>query len=206
MSTTSERRRNRRGEGNRLRDEIIAAATALLERTGAEESVTLRSVAREVGIAAPSIYAHFPDRDAILVAVVSAAFDELRDALAAGTAPEPAAQADPVAGLLSGCQAYARFAVTRPTRYRVLFGRTRTDADASPDPGRLDVFQVLVDAVAACAAAGRSDSTDPFADAVALWSAMHGAVSLRAAAPRFPWPPLEDSIDDLVRRLARIRD
>jgi AcrR family transcriptional regulator len=194
----AERQRNRRGEGGKLRDEIVAAATTLLERTGAEESITLRSVAREVGIAAPSIYAHFPDRDAILVAVVSAAFDDLAGALTVTKAP------DPVAGLFAGCRAYAGFAVTRPARYRVLFGRTRERAAEAPNPRRLDVFQILVDAIAACVAAGRSDSTDPFADAVALWSAMHGAVSLRAAAPGFPWPPLEDSIDDLARRLARV--
>jgi AcrR family transcriptional regulator len=197
-SITNERRRNRRGEGTKLRDDIIAAATTLLERTGVEESVTLRSVAREVGIAAPSIYAHFPDREAILIAVVSAAFDDLRDALA-----DISPRDDPVEALLAGCRAYARFAVDRPTRYRVLFGRTRSGP--APEAARLDVFQVLVDAIAACVAAGRSDSTDPFADAVALWSAMHGAVSLRAAAPRFPWPPLDDSVDDLVRRLARVR-
>lgn len=49
------RQRNRRGEGAHLRDEIIAGASAILERTGSEENLTLRAVAREVGIAAPSI-------------------------------------------------------------------------------------------------------------------------------------------------------
>ena len=69
------RRRNARGEGGRLAEEIVAGAIAIIERTGSDEEVTLRSVAREVGIAAPSIYTHFPDREAILWAVVQVVFD-----------------------------------------------------------------------------------------------------------------------------------
>ena len=52
---TAPRTRNRRGEGNRLRDEIVTAAVELLDETGDEGTVTLRSVARRVGIAAPKI-------------------------------------------------------------------------------------------------------------------------------------------------------
>ncbi len=199
------RRRNPRGHGGRLREEILAGATRLLEATGSEESVTLRSVAREVGIAAPSIYAHFPDREAIVDAVVDAAFIQLGEAtgLASGGAGE-----DPVTRLLAGCQAYARFAIERPGRYRMMFGRTRDD-DATTqiaNPLRRGTLQALADAIGACAAAGRSASTDAWVDAVELWSAMHGAVSLRIGLRRFPWPPLEQSIETLTRRLARVTD
>ena len=75
------RERNRRGEGGRLRDDILAGATALLERTGSEEAVTLRAVAREVGISAPSIYSHFPDREAIVDAIVDGAFVDFNAAI-----------------------------------------------------------------------------------------------------------------------------
>ncbi|WP_262059763.1 TetR/AcrR family transcriptional regulator [Streptomyces sp. STR69] len=79
------RARNRRGEGGRLRDDIVAAAVELLEETGDESSVTLRSIARRVGVAAPSIYRHFPDQPSIMLAVVQQAFamleTELRSAL-----------------------------------------------------------------------------------------------------------------------------
>ncbi|CAM5674976.1 TetR family transcriptional regulator OS=Streptomyces antimycoticus OX=68175 GN=SANT12839_040660 PE=4 SV=1 [Streptomyces antimycoticus] len=71
------RARNRRGEGSRLREDIISAAAALLDETGDEHAITLRSVARKVGIAAPSIYPHFPDQPAIMLAVVQREFAEL---------------------------------------------------------------------------------------------------------------------------------
>ncbi|MER7004982.1 TetR/AcrR family transcriptional regulator [Dactylosporangium sp. NPDC000555] len=206
------RTRNRRGEGALLRDEIVAAAERLLEREGNEEALTLRSVAREAGISAPSIYTHFADRDAIVEAVLDIAFERLRLLVldAVGSVE------DPVQRLLAGCHAYANFGMDDPARYRVLFGRQRADRPAIGSPKdigelpevwrhRLDSFMVLVDALAECVKAGRSGSTDPFADATAVWTSLHGAVTMRQFIPGFPLPPLGATVDDLVRRIALIR-
>jgi AcrR family transcriptional regulator len=204
MASMTSRTRNRRGEGGRLRDEIILAAERLLEREGSEEAISLRSVAREAGIAAPSIYGHFEDRDAILDAVLDRAFDRLRQYILDATNP----LTDPVESLLAGCHAYVRFAMAEPARYKVLFDRVRTGPPASLDEpawaARLAAFQTLVDGIASCAKAGRSASTDPFGDATQLWTAMHGAVTLRQFVSTFPWPPLDKTIDELVTRIARV--
>jgi hypothetical protein len=64
---------------------------------------------------------------------------------------------------------------------------------------------VLVDALAECVKSGRSASSDPFADATTLWTSLHGAVAMRQFIPGFPLPPLEQTVDDLVRRIALIR-
>ncbi|MFD7772028.1 TetR/AcrR family transcriptional regulator [Streptomyces sp. NPDC059787] len=197
---TSTRPRNRRGEGTRLREEIVQAATALIVRTGSDQAVTLRSVAREIGIAAPSIYAHFPNRDAIVQAVVEEAIAHLHQTVTAAVT----AHEDPVQGLLAGCAAYVEFGTSEPARYRVLFETppSKSDPDGADHSG-LDAFQTLVDNLHACVHAGRSASTDPFADAVALWTALHGQVSLRAALPGFPWPPT-DTVEQMVLCLGRI--
>ena len=71
------RPRSARGQGARLAEDIVTAALELIEQHGSAEAVTLRAVARQAGIAAPSIYPHFADRDAILLAVVVRVFDEL---------------------------------------------------------------------------------------------------------------------------------
>jgi AcrR family transcriptional regulator len=206
------RTRNRRGEGALLRDEIVAAAERLLEREGDEEALTLRSVAREAGISAPSIYAHFADREAILDAVLDIAFERLRQlVLVAAEVVE-----DPVERLKAGCQAYARFGTQEPARYRVLFGRQRANrppADPLNDISELpevwrrrhEAFMTMVEALEACVQAGRSASTDPFADATTLWTSLHGAVSMRQFIPGFPLPPLRRTVDDLVERIALIR-
>ena len=114
------RQRNPRGQGARLTEDIVSGALALIERTGSAEAVTLRAVAREVGIAAPSIYAHFPDRGAVLMAVVARVFDELTAAIKHG---RDSAGQDPAGRLVAGCEAYVAFGLEHPARYGVLFSR-----------------------------------------------------------------------------------
>lgn len=208
------RRRNRRGEGQRLRSDIVAAASALVEETGSEEAVTLRAVARRVGIAAPSIYPHFPDRSAILTAAKEQMFRSLILALEEATTPEGI---DPVAGLHAGCAAYLRFAAEHPALYQALFGETSLSSldctwpeghgpaatDLVHDTG-VAAFDVLVVAIRRCVEARRSASTTPFDDAVALWVALHGMATLTATTATFPWPDLDELAGTLVDRLARI--
>lgn len=209
------RRRNARGQGGKLSADIEAAALALIDRTGSAEAVTLRAVAREIGIAAPSIYPHFADRDAIVLAVVARLFDELAAAIRSG---EAAAGDDPVDRLVAGCDAYVRFGRAHPARYGVLFSGTRPAATAEycrpvviGPAGRpvlefgAEAFALLVDAISGCVAAAASSSTDVVADGTAVWVALHGTVTLRTALPRFPWPePLAAFVRQLVLPLAKI--
>jgi AcrR family transcriptional regulator len=144
--TRGERRRNRRGEGARLRADLIEAAARLLESSGDAEGLTLRAVAREVGIAAPSIYRHFSDKNELVEAVVADRFEQLDDALVRAMA----AAGDPAEALQACCGAYCRFGLEHPGHYQVLFSATlRLDPFARPAErpgsrvfGRLDdLFQ-----------------------------------------------------------------
>ena len=180
--TNSTRERNRRGEGGKLREEILVAAAGLLEREGNPESVTLRAVAREVGISAHSIYGHFEDREAIVFAVIAAALGDLLDALRAVDV------ADPIERLRRIAHAYLAFAAGRPHRYRLLFDRLDVEHDDYPrDGAREDTFTALSDALQACVDAGLSTSTDTLGDATAIWVALHGFATLRSGIPQFPW-------------------
>jgi AcrR family transcriptional regulator len=196
----STRARNPRGSGARLRGEIVAAAATLIARTGSDQAVTLRSVAREVGISAPSIYGHFSDRDAIVEAVVSESLEQLHLAVADAVS----AHSDPVEGLYAGCSAYVEFGISEPARYRVLFGWSRPKGQSPQSDTRgLAAFNTLVTNLDACVAAGRSASTDTFVDAVSIWTSLHGQVMLRADLPEFPWPST-DTVGEMVRSLARL--
>ena len=207
------RHRNPRGQGARLTEDIVSGALALIERTGSDDAVTLRAVAREVGIAAPSIYAHFPDRDAVLTAVVVRIFDELTEAIEQG---KQAAGQDPAGRLIAGCEAYVAFGLEHPARYGVLFSRQRPTApdyckpvpigpDGRPVPEfGAESFALLVQAIQDCVTAGVSASTNVVADATAVWVALHGTVSLRTALPRFPWPDPAAFVRQLVLPLAQV--
>jgi AcrR family transcriptional regulator len=196
----STRARNPRGSGARLRGEIVAAAATLIARTGSDQAVTLRSVAREVGISAPSIYGHFSDRDAIVEAVVSESLEQLHLAVADAVSAHP----DPVEGLYAGCSAYVEFGISEPARYRVLFGWSRPKGQSPQSDTRgLAAFNTRGTNLDACVAAGRSASTDTFVDAVSIWTSLHGQVMLRADLPEFPWPST-DTVGEMVRSLARL--
>lgn len=206
MTSLEIRRPNRRGQGGRLREDILRAATELLEETGSEDAVTLRAVARRVGISAPSIYSHFPDREAILEDVVAEAVTELNAAVTA--APDGGHSADPVERLRGACQAYLDFAARRPHRYRVLFGRHHQAPDRLNQPKDADellgaeAFGALVQAVGACTQGRAAPDADPMFDATALWVALHGYATLSASVPAFPWPEQQRLLDALVNRLA----
>jgi len=197
------RERNRRGEGGKLRADILAGAAALLERTGNEEAVTLRAVAREVGISAPSIYSHFPDREAIVEAVVDGAFADFNAAIEEAYNAARAAGAGPRERVRAGCAAYLRFAAERPNRYRLMFERQYRVGGDVPDV-QVDGFELLVRSIQDCVAAGISASTDAARDATAIWLAMHGYATLPARLPMFPWPDADALLDRIVDGLAQI--
>ncbi len=199
------RERNRRGEGAKLRADILAAATELLERTGSEEAVTLRAVARQVGISAPSIYSHFPDREAIVDAIVDDAFRDFNAAIK--DASDAAAEAGPLARLSAGCAAYLRFAAERPNRYQLLFGRRDFVGYGEPRVPELrtESFDLLIGSLQACVEAGISASADPGLAAAAIWVALHGFAILRPNTPGFDWPDTAALLDRIIEGIAEIR-
>jgi AcrR family transcriptional regulator len=187
------RRRNRRGEGGRLRAEILAAATEILETGGDERAVTLRAVARKAGIAAPSIYPHFPGRSVLLIDVARQSFTELSGRIRSA---RDEAGDDARERLYAVCRAYLDFAREHPERYRAMFGAASAAGDETRRVLADRLVGRLADCLAECVAAGHCASTDPAADAVALWIGLHGLADQRALSHSFVWP------DDIVQRVA----
>ena len=200
MTQTPARKPNRRGEGGKLRADILAAAAALIEETGSEQSVTLREIARRIGIAAPSIYEHFPSREAIVYAAIDDLFSQFRAAIEQAMDGQP----DPPGRLRAGCAAYLRFASQHPGQYRVLFSRYQHLGDRPADRAviRAEALTLLITAVRDCATAGQISTGDPDGDAVIIWSALHGYATLRASLPRFGWPSPEAALDHILSRYA----
>ena len=215
VSTARPRRPNRRGEGNQLRAEIVTAARELIEESGSAEAVTLRAVARRVGIAAQSIYGHFAGPEEIVRAVITQAFKEFLRHLQSARAGID----EPRARLLAACQGYLAFGAEHPNLYALMFARNPTPSGERGEQGpdlrlhenggegidRLvgaESFELLMHDVAAAAAVGASRSEDPFVTATALWVALHGLVLLRADAPQFPWPDKTQLEDALLGRIA----
>jgi AcrR family transcriptional regulator len=198
----SQRQRNKRGEGGELRVELIAAASRLLEDVAGEEALSLRSVARETGVAAPSIYRHFADKHELVDAVLEVRFAELRERLdTAGRATS-----DPVEELRARALTYCSFALEQPGNYRVMF----TTVPVAPETRPLEELpgaRIIVDlagCIGRCATSGKAGPFEPLTASILLWTSLHGIVSLRASKPAFPWPPVEQLVDDALLALCGI--
>src|SRR5437867_1164946 len=114
---TPTRQRSKRGEGERLRDEIIVAGKRLLMESGNLDAVTVRSVADAVGVSPPSIYLHFADKDELVIAVCESTFEALDDYIEEAAA----GIVDVRERLRVRGKAYIEFGLENPEHYRILF-------------------------------------------------------------------------------------
>jgi AcrR family transcriptional regulator len=186
--------RNPRGEGAALREQIVATALEVVDNSGVP-ALTLRGVARTIGVSAPAIYAHFANIDAILLAVAERAFADLAEHLTAAAA---GVNAPPATRLRAICRAYLDYAEHHPGRYQVMFGG-QWDATSAFERGAveqrgvndlgLEVLTAFVNAVADNDVTADPRGSANFTDAVVTWVTLHGYAHQRLVARAFPWPP-----------------
>jgi AcrR family transcriptional regulator len=159
-----------------LRHALLEASTAIVDREGTE-ALTLREVARRLGVSHAAPSHHFADKTALLAAVAASGFEALARAMDAALGR---AGTDPLERLKATGVAYVRFAVEHPRRFRLMFGPELAECD-EPEltTGSASSFEVLVSAVtAALAARGISDSERIRLTTVSAWSLVHGLATL----------------------------
>jgi AcrR family transcriptional regulator len=206
---TAPRARNARGEGERLRDEIIAAAIKVLSAIGAEDPFSLRAVAKEAGIAAPSVYIHFADRNVLLLAVLEKLFREQVAIRAAAEDEAARTGGGPWERLLARSIVTVEFGLKHPGHYKVLFeGRVvlRLDDPRIADFGRpLLVRSIeLIREIKPISAKARV-SQDPQRLSLLLWSGLHGVISLRINKPTLDWPSATALAEQITRAIIQPR-
>jgi len=192
-ATTARRRvPNRRGHGERLRAELVEAASQLLEELDSEDALSLRAVARQVNVAPQSVYLHFADKRALLSAVFEVRFADLIQELESAAS---AAGDRPPDRLRAICRAYCAYALRHPGHYRVLFGTRGTPGWQLEEMHGMTALSLLEDAVRAC---GDDEQRDVAPVTICLWAGLHGLVTLRRDRPSFPWPDFDELVDTLI--------
>lgn len=174
------RRRAARGHGERLRDELIDAAEALLVEHGRADDVSVRAIVGRVGVSPPALYLHFADKEELFLAVCQRRFEEFGAVMAAAVEGID----DPADQLRALGEAYLEYGTDHPEHYAILFGEA-VSYDVVDDPGALPGFQafaVLVEVIRRGIEAGRFHAVDPTKAAVATWAQVHGYVTLSRQA------------------------
>lgn len=193
------RRPNPRGQGEKLRDEMITAAVRMLDELGDDEALSLRAVARAVKVAATSVYLHFSDRDALVLAAMQRCHEEL---VHTGDEAEEA-QPDPAAGLRARILAQADWVERHPGLYKVLHESKVHRRHGMP------FKQVMVARTVAgvqrCMKAGLARRGDPAVVAIDLRTAVNGMLSQRINEPDLPWPPFAEQLDRFLAAIVGLR-
>ncbi|WP_076792255.1 TetR/AcrR family transcriptional regulator [Chlorobium sp. KB01] len=102
-----------------LQEAIKDAAWVLIAESGAP-ALSLRAIARALKITAPAIYNYFPDRDALVTALIIDAFTSFGDVQLRARDSFPSSQ--PLERLQAIGLAYRHWALSYPQRYQLIFG------------------------------------------------------------------------------------
>jgi AcrR family transcriptional regulator len=197
------RSRNVRGEGDKLRGEIIDAAVKVLSALGPEDPFSLRSVAKTAKIAAPSVYIHFADRNVLLLAVLEKLFTEQVAIRAAAESDAAKAGGGAWERLLARSVATVRFGLEHPGHYKVLFeGRVvpRLNDPHIASFGR-PLLRRSVELIREIPSRPGRVTDDPERLSLLLWSGLHGVISLRINKPTLDWPPAIALAEEIARSI-----
>ncbi|MBL8776291.1 MAG: TetR/AcrR family transcriptional regulator [Acidimicrobiales bacterium] len=161
--------------------DIEAAARRLLDEGGAA-NVSMRAIAREVGIGPASLYTYFDGLDAVLTMLLLASYGRLAEATSAAAAhfaDDPA-----IDRALAVTLAYRRWGLDHPNELNLVF-TDQLPGYAAPEGGptidaQVEVFRPLTDAVAELSSAPKSQVDDSDEARAGVWAAFHGFVLLEA--------------------------
>jgi AcrR family transcriptional regulator len=186
------------------REACLAQSLAIIEEKGLE-ALSLREVARRLGVSHQAPYKHFASRDHILAELIARAMSTFADAL-----DSRERHGDPILDLESMGRAYMDYAVRHPLNYRLMFGSMLENPETHPSilQAGQRAFGILRAAIAGLNRldAIRSDD-DIELDALFTWATVHGTVSLmqsHATSLRHLSPATLDAFRR--RSLARISD
>ncbi len=181
-----------------LRSALLAAAERTVRERGVQD-LSLRELARDVGVSHGAPRRHFPDRQALLDALAETGFERLRTDLR--TAVDGAGD-DFETRLHATAAAYIRFATGDPALLELMFTvKHREDAGALQEAADR-AFAVMMDVVAQGQAEGRLDSGDPERVGLVLFATIQGIAALLTGGMVAP-AQLDELLSDAIAHFLR---
>jgi len=154
------------------RERVIATARAQLEKGGAAQ-LSLRAVARELGVTAPALYLYVKDKRDLLAGVAEEHFERLVARFEAVDEPDPLQR---IRGL---ARAYVDHARSSPALFGLLFRYPPTPvAEAEAFPPATRAFDLAARATAEAIDAGLLAPADPREASTTMWCAVHGVAEV----------------------------
>lgn len=176
--------------------EALVNAGVEAARTSGPSAVSIRLLAKDVGVSPTAAYRHFPSLEHLTAAVSQRAREQLARAMRA--AMDGVATDDPPARawdrLLASGRAYVRFAVAEPHLFAMAFAPCEAPP---PRPDEPDAWALLVGALDDVASTGGLAPLPPMAAPVAAWATVHGLAGL-VTGTTLPADVNPDAVTDAV--------
>ena len=154
-----------------LRAAAVAEGLRQIVHASNPSDLSLRHVAREIGVSPTALYRHFPDKDALLGAMASRGFDVLQEA------QRSAYGRGGKRGLTRAARAYVRFAIANPALFRMIFSAPLEQTHPFETPPEESAAAVLAEGVAA-ALGPRARRATIHAATIKAWTLVHGMAML----------------------------
>ncbi|MFC5884135.1 TetR/AcrR family transcriptional regulator [Kitasatospora sp. CM 4170] len=187
--TTGAAGRGSTGRRERLRAETTAeikSAALELMATGGPDAITLRAIAREMGMTANAIYGYFATRDELVTTLINDVYTALADAVDA--AWESSAAAHPAVRISAWAHAFRAWALTNPEGFRLVYGDPVPGYRAPEGGAAPDAARRTCTGLAALAAAAWPHARQHYADSDFAWSDFDPGLldKIRPAFPDLP--------------------
>ena len=160
-----------------LRSALLAAAERTVRERGVE-NLSLRELAREIGVSHGAPRRHFPDRQALLDALAETGFERLGADLRAA-ADRAGNEFQP--RLEATATAYIRFATANPALLDLMFASKHRATEPSLHEAMERAFSVMMDLILQGQAIGRLQPGDPERVGLVLFSTIQGIAALLTA-------------------------
>lgn len=167
----------RRREAGRqlMRSEILAAAEDIVRSQGMD-ALSLRAIAKAVGVSAPALYEYFPNKDAILRGLFVQGSRVMLDRMNEVISDEPRG----LVTLLDILQGYRTFARDEPDYFRLLFGTVDPNLALTDDEYQSieTIFLRFIEVIADAIERGELRPLPLEPVSCALWALVHGVAQL----------------------------
>jgi len=180
-----------------LKEALITAGLEILSEKGIE-GLSLRNVAKKIGVSHTASYNHFPDKQALLAAISTAGHEHLHQILLDTFEKTKHSSSHVISEI---AWAYLQFALDNPAKFKLMFSGALEEERAHPEYVEISMknISLLEEIIIYCQNKGQLMEGKVEIVAIKLWSSVHGFTNL-ILEDQFPKEYLQDqNLKDLLK-------